>query len=300
MAAYMTNLAQVLARGDLLEAEQLVSELLTPELESDPQSAGWLRFRGDLWARTGRWKEAAADFSKLIELEPENHENYHLLAPLLVQSGDLDAYRRHCEQVVERFGKTDDPAIAERMAKDCLILSSSGADLDAVDDMIDSALAAGPDYWAATFFQFAKGLSEYRQGHFTSAVEWMQKALAKPGESEFRDAQAYLVLAMAHHQLNQVEEARAALAEGSAIIETRQPILGSGGGAQIGTTGSSPMRSNAKRQHSSRVHPQRRQHRHSSHPASNVWNQRLLESPYWRWPWHASRATNGAAWKNEE
>jgi serine/threonine protein kinase/tetratricopeptide (TPR) repeat protein len=228
MAAYMTNLAQVLARGDLLEAEQLVSELLTPELESDPQSAGWLRFRGDLWARTGRWKEAVADFSKLIELEPENHENYHMLAPLLVQSGDLDAYRRHCAQVVERFGKTDDPAIAERMAKDCLILPSSDADLDAVDDMIDSAIAAGPDYWAATFFQFAKGLSEYRQGHFTSAVEWMQKALAKPGESEFRDAQAYLVLAMAHHQLNQVEEARAALAEGSAIIEARQPILGSG------------------------------------------------------------------------
>jgi eukaryotic-like serine/threonine-protein kinase len=228
MAAYMANLAQVLARGDLLEAEKLVSELLTPELEGDPQSAGWLRFRGDLWARTGRWKEAAADFSKLIELEPENHENYHMLAPLLVQSGDLDAYRRHCAQVVKRFGKADDPAIAERMAKDCLILASSGADLDVVDDMIDSALAAGPDYWAATFFQFAKGLSEYRQGHFTSAVEWVQKALAKPGESEFRDAQAYLVLAMAHHQLNQVDEARAALAEGSAVIEARQPILGSG------------------------------------------------------------------------
>jgi eukaryotic-like serine/threonine-protein kinase len=228
MAAYMTNLAQVLARGDLLEAEQLVSELLTPELESHPQSAGWLRFRGDLWARTGRWKEAAADFSKLIELEPENHENYHLLAPLLVASGDLDAYRRHCAQVVDRFGKADDPTIAERMAKDCLILPSSGADLDAVDDMIDSALAAGPDYWAASFFQFAKGLSEYRQGHFTSAVEWLQKALAMPGESEFRDAQAYLVLAMVHHQLNHVEEARAAFAEGSAIIETRQPILGSG------------------------------------------------------------------------
>ena len=180
-----------------------------------------------MWARTGRWKEAAADFLKLIELEPENHENYHLLAPLLVQSGDLDAYRRHCAQIVERFGKTNDPAIAERMAKDCLILPSSGADLDAVAEMADSAIAAGPDHWGATFFQFAKGLSEYRQGHFTSAVQWMQKVLAMPGEFEFRDAQAYLVLAMAHHQLNQADEARAALAEGSAIIEAK-PKVGSG------------------------------------------------------------------------
>jgi tetratricopeptide (TPR) repeat protein len=227
MAAYMANLAQVLARGELGEAEQLVSEMLTPEFENDPQSAGWLRFRGDLWARTGRWKEAAADFAKLIELDPTNHENYHFLAPLLVQSGDLDAYRRHCAHVVERFGKTNDPAIAERMAKDCLILPSSGAKLDAVADMADSALAADPDHWGTTFFQFVKGLSEYRQGHFTSAVQWMQKVLETPGDFKFRDAQAYLVLAMAHHQLNQVDEARAALAEGNAIIEARQK-LGSG------------------------------------------------------------------------
>jgi serine/threonine-protein kinase len=201
--------------------------MLTPEFESQPQSAGWLRFRGDLWARTGRWKEAAADFSKLIELEPENHENYHLLAPLLVQSGDLDAYRRHCAQVAKRFGKTNDPTIAERMTKDCLILPSSGADLDIVADMADSAIAADPDHWGATFFQFAKGLSEYRQGHFTSAVQRMQKVLATPGEFEFRDAEAHLVLAMAHHQLKQADEARAALAEGSAIIDAK-PKVGSG------------------------------------------------------------------------
>ncbi|MEX2306114.1 MAG: hypothetical protein WD738_00880 [Pirellulales bacterium] len=129
---------------------------------------------------------------------------------------------------MERFAKTNDPTIAERMAKDCLILPSSGANLDVVADMADSAIAAGPDHWGATFFQFAKGLSEYRQGHFTSTVEWMQKVLAMPGEFVFRDAQAYLVLAMAHHQLNQADEARAALAEGNAIIEAK-PKVGGGG-----------------------------------------------------------------------
>jgi eukaryotic-like serine/threonine-protein kinase len=228
MAAYMANLAQALARGELSEVEPIVSQMLTPHLENGSSSADWLRFRGELWSRIGRWKEAAADFSRLVELEPANHEHYHFLAPLLVQSGDVDAYRRHCARVVERFGKTDDPVVAERMAKDCLILPSSGADLDAVASMIDSALVANPDHWATGFFHFAKGLSEYRQGNFASAVQWMQKALENPKEFHFRDAQAYLVLAMAHHQLNQFDEARASFAQGMAVIETR-PKPGSGG-----------------------------------------------------------------------
>jgi eukaryotic-like serine/threonine-protein kinase len=228
MAAYMANLAQALARGELSEVEQVVSEILPPPPEHNPGRADWLRFRGELWARIGRWKEAAADFSKLVELEPANHEWHHFLAALLVQSGDLEAYRRHCARVVERFLKTNDPVVAERMAKDCLILPSSGANLDAVASMIDSTLVANPDHWATGFFQFVKGLSEYRQGNFASAVQWTQKALEKPKEFDFRDAQAYLVLAMAHHQLNQADEARAAFAQGKAVIETR-PKPGSGG-----------------------------------------------------------------------
>jgi serine/threonine protein kinase/Flp pilus assembly protein TadD len=228
MAAYMANLAQALSRGELSNPEQIVSEIITPHLENDPENADWLRFRGELWGRIGRWKEAAADFSKLVELDSANHEYHHFLTPLLVEIGDRDAYRRHCARIVERFGKTNDPVIAERMAKDCLILPSSGVDLDAVDDMAESAIAVDPDHWGIGFFQFVKGLSEYRNGNFASAVGWMQKALAKPGDFHFRDAQAYLVLAMAHHQTNRVDEARAAFAQATATIDAR-PKPGSGG-----------------------------------------------------------------------
>jgi Flp pilus assembly protein TadD len=221
MADYMANLAQVLSRGDLPDAGEIVSEMLTPRLENDPKSADWLRFRGELWARIGRWKEAAADFSKLVALEPANHEYYHFLAPLLIQSSDLDAYRRHRARIVERFGTTDDPIVAERMIKDCLLLPSSGADLDAVARMADMAVEADPQHWGIGFFHFAKGLCEYRQGNYKSAVQWMQKTLTNSGEFDFRDAQAYLVLAMAHHQLNEMAEARAALAQAAALIEAR-------------------------------------------------------------------------------
>ena len=78
------------------EAEKVFDDFLTPSAESQPKSAGLLRSRGNVRARTGHWKEAAADFSRAVEFEPENHETYHSLAPLLVQSGDLEGYRRHC------------------------------------------------------------------------------------------------------------------------------------------------------------------------------------------------------------
>jgi tetratricopeptide (TPR) repeat protein len=216
------NLATVLnAQGKRDEAERVFNDILTSELETQPQAAILLRVRANFRARAGRWKEAATDFWKVIEFEPDNHVDYHLLASLLVKNDDLDAYHRLRGQIVERFGATADPVIAERMAKDCLILPASGAELKTLARMADTAIAAAPDHWGATFFQFAKGLSEYRQGRFDRAAEWMEKVLAKSGEFDFRDSQAYMVLAMARHRLNHADQARAALVKGNEIAKLR-------------------------------------------------------------------------------
>src|SRR5262249_40239240 len=69
------------------EAEQLLNEALAPSDSGRPQSDRLFRARGNFFARTGRWHEAAADFYRAIEHEPENHEAYHELAPVLVKSG---------------------------------------------------------------------------------------------------------------------------------------------------------------------------------------------------------------------
>jgi len=163
-----------------------------------------------------------------VELRPRDRALYHALGPLLVQSGDLEGYRRVRQSILTRFSGSNDPIVAERMAKDCLILPWSGADLDTVAKMADTAVAADTNHWAMTWFQFAKGLAEYRQGRFVSAVEWTQKVLAKAGEQPVRDVQAYMVLAMAQHQLKHLGEARAALAKGVEIAETKLPKLNSG------------------------------------------------------------------------
>jgi serine/threonine protein kinase len=223
------DLVNVLMReGKFDEAEQLFNDLLTPIGETQPKSTGLLRARGELRARMGHWKEAAADFSRVVEFEPENHEACHSLAPLLVQSGDLEGYRRHCERVVARFGGTNDPVIAERMAKDCLMLPWPNADLTTESNWADTAVTVGKDHQYLAYFQFVKGLAEYRQGHFASAAGWMQHVLAHAGDDFNRDVDACMVLAMAQYQSKQMNEARAALAKGLEIAETKLPKIESG------------------------------------------------------------------------
>src|SRR5262249_25099534 len=111
------------------EAQGLLEGPLPMEIGLQPQSAELLCVRGDLRGRIGHSREAVDDFSKLIELEPEDHERYWSLAPLLVQTGDLDTYRRLCQQIRTRFASaTNNSIIAHRMSRVCLLLPASGAE----------------------------------------------------------------------------------------------------------------------------------------------------------------------------
>src|SRR5262249_15784974 len=147
-------------------------------------------------AQHGRFAEATADFGKVIELRPEDHDAWFWLAPILAREGKVESYRNHCRASLERFGNATDPVTAERTAKECLILPSSEADLERVAKMVDLALEVGTDHWAFKWFQSTKGILKYRLGHFSSAADLMREVLAAAGHELNRDAEAYMVLAM--------------------------------------------------------------------------------------------------------
>ena len=142
-----------------------------------------------------------------------------------MQAGDSDAYRHHRERILRQFAGTSNPVVAERMAKDCLFVPPPAADLTAIARMAETAVAAGPNHQYWPYFQFVKGLAEYRQGRFASAAEWLQKALGQTADV-YRTVQAHMTLAMAQHQLKQAEEARVTLAKGLELAETRFPKPG--------------------------------------------------------------------------
>ena len=131
MAASLNDLAVVLRReGKLAEAEQLINELLTSLPEGHPPSAALLRVRANFFGRSGRWKEAAADLTKVVELDPKTQWSWLELAPLLVESGNVTDYKKFCQAVLDQFGDTDQQLIALRTVQCCLLLPASGALLE--------------------------------------------------------------------------------------------------------------------------------------------------------------------------
>src|SRR5688500_14151361 len=141
-----------------------------------------------------RWAQARTNYTIVLSVLPADHSAYHFLAAIFVHTGDLDAYRRHRDEILRRFAHTSDPVTAERMAKDCLILPPAPADLQLIAQMADKAIAAGQNKpWP--YFQFARGFAEYRLGRFDSAIEWMEKGVAAQGDW-YRAVQAHMVLAI--------------------------------------------------------------------------------------------------------
>src|SRR5262249_45932449 len=113
-----------------------------------------------------------------------------------------------------------------------LILPASGVNPEIVARLADISASASNKAEDGQL-EFPKGLLEYRQARFASAVEWMQKVLSKTGNDPFqetrsgREVEAFMVLAMAQYQSRQIDNARSALARGI-DAEAKLPKLDSG------------------------------------------------------------------------
>jgi eukaryotic-like serine/threonine-protein kinase len=202
------------------------AEKLVLELPPHPAAASIFSVLGMVYATRERWPEALTNYSKVIRLLPADHSAWHFLSAIFIQTGDLDGYRRHRDEILRQFAETSDPVTAERMAKDCLIFPPTASDLPRITKMADTALAIGENK-PRPYFLFAKGFSDYRLGRFENAAEWMEKVTAFKGDI-YRTVQAQMVLAMAQHQLRKTDQARTTFAAGLETVETRFPKSGKG------------------------------------------------------------------------
>jgi tetratricopeptide (TPR) repeat protein len=182
----------------------------------------------DFLGRFGRWKEATARYRQRIESAPDDFRPYLRLAPILLLNGDMDGYRRLCQQCVNQFSGTTNVGAADMVAKVCSLDPRAGVKLDTVADAAETAVTLGKDSELFLWFGLCKSMAEYRQRHFAGATNWAQKSLASAGPVPERDAAAYLVLAMAQTELKQTTAARDSFEKGCDIVERRLPRLDSG------------------------------------------------------------------------
>jgi serine/threonine protein kinase/Flp pilus assembly protein TadD len=210
-----TNLGILLTQqGKLDEAIAAFSNTIN----IDPSWSPAPNYMGHLYARLGRWNEAKEAFSRALELNPDHHHLWYEHACLLLYGGDVPAYRRACQQMLVRFSETDDLAIADRVAKTCLLLPDAVSDVARVLELADRGVAEKKrdHHWVT----LTKGLAEFRTEKLISAVDWLNR-VAGP---QHCNATASSLLAMAYHRLGRIAEATAALANARDIIADSMPV----------------------------------------------------------------------------
>jgi eukaryotic-like serine/threonine-protein kinase len=110
--------------------------------------------------------------------------------------------------LLARFFTTNNPYFAERIGRACLLLPATGEELRQAVALTRRATASDPSAHGGNYswFLFARGLAEYREGKFDQAISTMR------GDASLLDGpMPRIVLAMALHQKRQLAEAHKAL-----------------------------------------------------------------------------------------
>ena len=178
------------------------------ELLGTPQYTEWCAIRG-------RFPEATALMLKQIESNPQEHFLWFQTAFLYAHSGDVAVFRRHCREMLKRFGDTQDPIIADRVARGCLILSGTPDELRMPRQLADRSITLTlPQHAFFSYPELAQALAEYRAGQFASTLEWLKKFLAHPGGmGTYGTGMAQLLQAMAKLRQVDNDEAQQLFAE---------------------------------------------------------------------------------------
>jgi serine/threonine protein kinase/Flp pilus assembly protein TadD len=189
-------------------------------IELDPKNVQAYLNLGISYATQGRWKEAAAAFDRGLELDPVDHERWCQDAYLHLEAGDVGGYRRACQELVKRFGDTDDAVIAEQTANACLMLPDAlgAAESERVQRLAERAVTGTEEHGWYRFFVVAKGLADYRAGRYAEAVRRMEQ-FPPSADGTHLDATKLAVLAMAYHGWGRAQEAEAALAKAKSILD---------------------------------------------------------------------------------
>lgn len=196
------TVVSIRARGGQLPG--LLKDLLGPAYE-----------HGAALAMAGRWEELAANFEKVVKINPGNGGAWHSLAIAYLQAKDSDGFKQTCKRAFNQL--SDSHVWAEAtLIQLCSLGPDAGLDRKELTKVADAAL----DEEDNSTMKLAKGMDDYRCGRFDEALE----VLPKYGDS-LQVPVSLLFQAMAHHRLGHDDEARRILRQGIAELERRVPTI---------------------------------------------------------------------------
>ncbi len=166
--------------GALNEAEliqQQTIELLRKLAATKPALRSSLAFAfvayGDTLAMSDRWQDAADAYSSAVTIDNRVRVYCTRRAVLLLAAGDTQGYQAACADLIERFGKTDNPVDAMYIAETCVLGERALADMAPVIALAQRAVAANP---ASPIAKTVLGAAELRNGQTEQAITTLKAA----------------------------------------------------------------------------------------------------------------------------
>jgi serine/threonine protein kinase len=176
------------------------------------------------------WHKAATRLLALIQVNrlDENDQTDNatrdllMVAPTLVEIGDLADYEKIRQLAIARFGKSNNPVAAEQILKISLI-QPAGPDvllaLEPLARVAEASLTNAPRRDLTAWRGTALALMRYRQGRYTDALLWCERASNWDPGIQARQAVGAVIQAMAEWQLGKKPAARADLENARKLVE---------------------------------------------------------------------------------
>ncbi len=221
--------AVLIDQGENVEADQLVGQL--PLERPTMEGAEVFRTLGDWNAIQGRWPAARDRYHLLLRASraykpTDTSLDWTRAAVAIIESKDDRDYSSYCQEAIRVFGHTEDPTVAGRTVRNCLLLPASPdliRSLAPVTECAEKSLA-GIDFstnvpgWQIPWRCQDMALWAYRAGRYGEAMVWCRRCMAGDYRPPVRPASSRLILAMSLQQLGRTDEARAELSQARAII----------------------------------------------------------------------------------
>jgi eukaryotic-like serine/threonine-protein kinase len=213
--------------GQVVQAELLLmqgqyddSEAIISKMRPHATFGPFYNSYGQVHARRGQWREALTNWELVVKFAPDDDMGYQFLPPLLLQLNDVDGYKACRTQILQEFGNTTHPLIAQRMVIASLILPATDDEMKLIAKM--AGVVAGDDTNSEVYGLnlLAEGFAEYRLGHYKSAVDILRKATPLDIGPNCR-TEAYFILAMARYKLNRLDDSKESFAKAANDLKTK-------------------------------------------------------------------------------
>ncbi|HEX9045620.1 MAG TPA: serine/threonine-protein kinase [Verrucomicrobiae bacterium] len=224
--------AGLIQRKAYADADQLIGSLSSEP--STMEGAEILRTLGEWNAVHERWTEARNRYHALLRAnrfdKPLNTTlDVTATAAAIIESEDPADYEAFRKEIIATANGTDDPIVAERTIKNCLLQPCSGDLLETLRPLerIAEGSAKEKDYsasavtWDVPWRCFSLALWKYREGRPRDAITWAQRCLVGGEQPLARSSSARLIRAMALYRLRQPDDARAELRSARGTIDAR-------------------------------------------------------------------------------